>query len=731
MSDAKSLRFQPRARIIRTIGDQLISGPEAAVIELVKNAYDADASRVTIRFVPPLNTGDGQIVIADDGHGMTLSDIEDKWMEPATSSKVKNRTSPARNRTMMGSKGIGRFAAAKLGETLMVRSISARSGVGKEILVGEIDWAMFSEDKYLSDISIDYFEQPTDAPAGTEIEIRGLCENWTKDKLERLHQELRRLVSPLEASSHDDAFQIFFDLSECTPENSGFAGAAIVNGVHDSEPDLQADHELHEVRPFPLLTACDYEVEGEFDDDGAFKGTMQIRRSGQAPQNVSIHVPLSETEENCGCVGVRFFIFDREASALKSNMVDAGLGQMTAAEARSILDNVTGVAVYRDGFRVRPYGDAEQDWLTLDSRRVNNPTMRIGHNQIAGYLTISGDGSKNLIEKSSREGFEDNGSYRRLQRLVIELLSRAVEPARQKFREKAGLSRKRSASFGEVRHLAELNKLRAFAERLEGDERDEALEAIDAEAEVLSARIKELEERHRVLEARSSLGSIIAEVLHEGEGPVGYISSTSNWLRKRWGEIAPQIGAKTAAMDDFPKKLAYLNSSSRQLSELFKALRPLAGGRRSSPPARFFPMEGIGRSVALFESHAIDIRIDNQADDAMIIGYEDDLATALVNLLKNSIYWLESSEVEAPKITIRIASVSGKVSVDIEDNGPGIPEEFEENVFDAGFTLRDGGTGLGLSIAREALSRSGGSIIHDPSWVDGCRFTLLFDRASA
>ena len=88
------LEFKPRARIIRTIGDQLISGPEAAVIELVKNSYDADASEVRIKFFPPLAAGGGRLEIADDGHGMSISDLRDRWMEPATTSKVSNRRSP-------------------------------------------------------------------------------------------------------------------------------------------------------------------------------------------------------------------------------------------------------------------------------------------------------------------------------------------------------------------------------------------------------------------------------------------------------------------------------------------------------------------------------------------------------------------------------------------------------------------------------------------------------------
>ncbi|WP_368731147.1 ATP-binding protein, partial [Pseudomonas sp. GW531-E2] len=83
-------------------------------MELVKNAYDADAHRVVVKFYPPLVRGAGRITVSDDGHGMTLADIQEKWMEPATSSKLTTRRSPELKRVMMGSKGIGRFAAAKL-----------------------------------------------------------------------------------------------------------------------------------------------------------------------------------------------------------------------------------------------------------------------------------------------------------------------------------------------------------------------------------------------------------------------------------------------------------------------------------------------------------------------------------------------------------------------------------------------------------------------------------------
>ncbi|RYG90514.1 MAG: ATP-binding protein, partial [Alphaproteobacteria bacterium] len=281
MADDSKLRFQPRARIIRTIGDQLISGAEAAVIELVKNAYDADANFVRIEFHPPLQVGSGRISVTDDGHGMSLDDIRLKWMEPATSSKTKERLSRYKHRRMMGSKGIGRFAAAKLGGTMSLMSTVDTNDGLQSVLIPDLNWSIFSEDAYLSDIAIDYLLQPGEGSTGTTIEILELSEPWTQDRLNRLHIELRRLLSPLDVSQEDD-FAIYLDLSTCTLQNSGFDGetlfgqAATYVDEGDSSVDAPTEEDRYRVLPFPLLKACDYELQGKFDRDGTFTGTFQV-----------------------------------------------------------------------------------------------------------------------------------------------------------------------------------------------------------------------------------------------------------------------------------------------------------------------------------------------------------------------------------------------------------------------------------------------------------------------
>lgn len=717
---SNTLEFRPRARIIRTIGDQLISGPEAAVIELVKNAFDADASRVVIKFVPPLSEGHGRIEISDDGHGMALSDIRDKWMEPATSSKLDVRISPVRSRRMMGSKGIGRFAAAKLGQRMALNSVSERGGTRTEILIPEIDWSIFTADRYLSDVKIDYLEKQTDGPTGTLIEIMDLNETWSQTKMERLHLELRRLISPIMTGDDVSTFEVFLDLSACTEKTCGFNGSAIVGGVNAPAG------EPVRIEPVPLLSACDYELAGHFDAEGKFRGTFQIRRGGQGPVEVELYIPLEDDEAPTGDVDVRLFIFDREADALKNNLRAAGLGDLTAGQARQILDSIAGVAIYRSGFRVRPYGDAENDWLTLDRRRVQDPSLRIGHNQIAGYVTVGDERSSDLIERSSREGFEQNGAFVRLGRLITKLLARVVEPRRQQFREKAGLSRARSTTFDEVRQLTSLKRIREALGSLQPAELEIAEKLIDRQESLLSDKLGQLEERQRLLEASSSLGAILGEVLHEGSPPARYLAETAARLKSFYPDLFGVRGERfDKAKGEFDKKLPLMVTSGEKLANLFASLRPLSGGKRGAPET-FNPINVIHAASDIFSSSEVEFEVQNPAKITEVVGYKDDLATALVNLFGNAVHWLDDARVKNPHVLTTLSHGDGVVVFGIEDNGPGIAREFVESIFDVGFTLKEGGTGLGLNIAREALARSGASLAYDLEHEAGARFEIRF-----
>ena len=140
--------LRPRARLLRTLGEELISNEVVAVIELVKNAYDADATNVLIKFDGPLEPGKGSIEIIDNGCGMGLDVVKTVWMEPATPSKRGDRRYSARfKRRVLGEKGIGRFASSRLADELEV--ITRREG-SKDEVYGIFDWRQFDdENRYL------------------------------------------------------------------------------------------------------------------------------------------------------------------------------------------------------------------------------------------------------------------------------------------------------------------------------------------------------------------------------------------------------------------------------------------------------------------------------------------------------------------------------------------------------------------------------------------------------
>ncbi|MFM9428763.1 signal transduction histidine kinase [Variovorax sp. GrIS 2.14] len=741
---AIKLSFRPRARLIRTIGDRLISGPEAAVIELVKNSYDADANTVRVTFYPPFTTGEGRIAFLDDGHGMSLTDIQQKWMEPATSDK-RDRKHSLSGRPLLGSKGIGRFAAARLGRYLGLESTSKNESVRVEnaprtessetTRIPVIDWQAFEETKYLDDVSFEVESSLTALPSGTLLTVTGLRDEWNEHQLVKLHQELRRLISPVQSSDRPP-FKIFLDLSQCTVESSGFDGRTLMrtvgSGLPSSPSDQFAENDPFEIAPFPILEACDYAVDGVFDETGVFRGTMTIRRAGQEPEPVELAVPAQseDLEQSCGVVLVRLNIFDREAEAIRSTAEKAGFGKIGVREARKLLDSIAGVAIYREGFRVRPYGDGENDWLTLDAKRVQNPTMKIGRNQIAGIIMVDDEQSSQLVERSSREGLEENGSFRRLQNLILTLLSEVVEPRRRKFRISAGIDVRTEASFRDIYDRVQLGWSKMLLAKIPEGDRQEAEELISKESDRLTAYVKRLEDRQAQLEAQVTLGLIIGEVMHQGNTPLSFVETEVSRLSKWWPSIFNGTQVALENIEEVPRILNGMRASSISLRQLFNALSPLSGARRGNPE-KYAIVDVVRNTAYLFQTKfhdsSISFEVAPEVSKLTGTGFPNDLSTALTNLIDNAIYWLIHHKIKSPRIVISGVKGEDKSVLYVEDNGAGIPEEFRDQLFDVGFTLKPSGTGLGLSIAREAIFRSGGdlTIAHSDQ---GTRFLITLPK---
>ena len=517
-------KLKPRARLIRTIGDKLISGPEAAIIELVKNAYDADSPSVSIKIIPPSSEFNGKIIITDVGHGMTYDNLINNWLEPATDSKLNHNKSRSGLRTVLGAKGVGRFASASIGKKLKLTSI-AKLNDKFQVNILNLDWSIFEQEKYLEDIDIDIVSNIVEEniTTGVEIEISGLSTIWDETKLSNLIKELRRLAIQ---NRTGDKFEISLNLSAYSgdldaPYNiNGFEILKKYNKsievYSDSDNNQTVDYSI--IIPYNLNDESDYHLNGTFDKDGNFEGTFNIVRGDNIPKSLKIAAPLYLSGEvSCGPLDVDIKIYDLEQDSVENLFKRMGLdfSRFGLREARKIINEGTGIAIYRSGFRVRPYGEPDHDWLKLEKRRVQDPSRKIGHAQVSGSIKISSENESNLIERSSREGLETNGSYSRMIKL-IEGLFLQIEPKRQDYRERAGISRKAKPSIGKAREIASLASISKAVQALSPQERKPILLKVEKESQALTQALDEIEEYQKLLESRAALGLVVGQVIHDG-----------------------------------------------------------------------------------------------------------------------------------------------------------------------------------------------------------------------
>lgn len=364
-------KMRVRARLINLIGEELISDEPVALVELVKNAYDADARKVEVRFEgdPGMPT---RIVVVDDGIGMNLDIVLNAWLEPGTVLKKKDDRSPG-GRLYQGAKGIGRFASARLGETLFLETRRVQTDEVVRVL---LNWGRFTDESYLDEIEVDYdVVVDPKSPVGTKLTVETLRENaWTVEAFERLHARLSRLISPFDDV---DDFEIQLDLP--------------------GRPDLSG-----RVQPPELLLKPKYQLSGRLGSDGQFSGSLSVDGVSRAIIRVlgrGDEVPL------CGAFDVELRAWDRDREGLEPIATRENLA---ISQIRKTLDAYCGVTIYRDGFRVHPYGERGNDWLNLDLRSRQNPVRNLANNQMIGAVRISREGNPELKDRSTREGMVRN-----------------------------------------------------------------------------------------------------------------------------------------------------------------------------------------------------------------------------------------------------------------------------------------------------------------------------------
>ncbi|EAI0691230.1 histidine kinase, partial [Campylobacter coli] len=565
----KELKIRPEARLIKTIGEDLIKNPYAAVVELIKNSYDADSEIVIVsieltnEYVYDKKQKFLKFTIEDDGEGMSLETIKNTWMVPATSYKVNKQYSSKKKRVVQGKKGIGRYASAILGDFLRITTTDLN---GMTSII-EIDWKQFDDGKFLDEINIPYECNRTNLKSGTKIEIYSSIEvyydeikqqyqdkiNWNKDQNKLLFKELRKLLVPTNKSN--ETFEIIF----------------LNNGLDK----LDIDDKNEKIEPFPVLDSYEYRIKGKISSNG--KGFLFYENKNFENSNEKIELDLRNT---CGNIEVDLRVFDLDPDVIQ-NLVNEQKGKeekLGKSEFKALIKEFSGVGIYRNLFRIRPYGDCDFDWLGLNARRVNNPTMSISTNQIAGFVSIESENKSNLIEKSDREGLKENENYDNLKKILLEVLSE-VEKRRYEFRKNTKRGRvvannikdtiRDVFSFDDVNNkisviLHKANIDAHIIEKVQFELKQEEIKKNNG--------LKNIEEVLAMYEAHAALGKLVLYVLHEGRKPMQIIGLKLNNLKK---SLQRFIKTKDESIEQNIKK--YNEDSLSQLeklSNLFKRLDP-------------------------------------------------------------------------------------------------------------------------------------------------------------
>jgi len=380
--------FRPRARLLQLLGDQLIGSSKLAVFELVKNAYDADASKVSVT-IKGIKSGDPYIVIRDNGVGMSADTIQNVWMVPGDDHREKQRKELRRTtkfkRLPLGEKGVGRFAVHKLGDE--IKMITRASG-HKEAIVS-IDWPTQLENQFLDETDVKVSEREAKVfegkKTGTAIRISKLREqNWTRGETRKLFRQIMSISSPFK--KYDDNFVVTLKVPEFPEWVSEIPDAELISRTV-TDPDNPKSRKKKLIADWVTIDGIG-PVEGEF------------------------------------------YVFDRDPEIL-SKYGDS-------RQLSNYLDQNGGIRVYRDGIRVYNYGELGDDWLGLDLRRVNSPVRKLSRNIVIGTIDLDLENSPVLKEKTNREGFVDNDAYDKLKSVILGALGQLeVERFKDKQRLKA------------------------------------------------------------------------------------------------------------------------------------------------------------------------------------------------------------------------------------------------------------------------------------------------------
>lgn len=687
--DEERVRFTVDATHVQRLGRELVAKQETALAELVKNAYDADSTVVLIRIDPPKGGKKGSIEIEDDGNGMSKEDIRRGWMRLSTDSKVDATRSPRYKRIRAGRKGIGRFAVERLGRKLELITRPRDEEKGYKI---EFDWdGNFTRGQELSLIfhSIEEFDK-SPGEQGTTLRILDLRDTWNAASVRTAWKMLFQLQSPLAedpaTSNSDPGFQVFVDSQDAQ-------GARV---------SLSLEEE------FSTLAIA--EISGELFSDG--KVTFSVNSS-----KLNYHDEQSFHREDLVGLGpvkmfAHYLIFDN--SAMPGVKVKQAIG---------LAKELAGVKLYRNGFRVSPYGDEGDDWLSLAYDTARRAILIPANNtNFYGRVYVTSENNPDLEETASREGLLEGPAYEKLVSFVHDCLwwgakrvgsmrDRKVDAGQKDF-----APRKQNSLHSRIAVLTD--KLRNAKSQADADTAiDEILSvATDYEQRTEGERAESLK-YEAMLRVLASLGLSIAVFSHEVSGSTALLMASISNLKDEVSNI------DSAERDILREHASEISHSANRIFELGGYLGSLTT-QSESRKLRTLVVSTVSETFGdQFKSYTegMGINLAIQPIDPTLRTcpmHRSEFDSVLFNFLSNSVKAIKRAQRPNPEINLSAFLERRFIVIRFQDTGDGIKEEYKGRIFDAFFTTsgedeavgQESGTGLGLRIVTDIATSYGGNV---------------------
>lgn len=729
---ASKLRFKIDARAILTWGRESIRDTSTAIVELVKNSYDAGAHIVELKIIASsANKGEHFISITDDGEGMSEDDIETKWLCIGYSSKRTEKVKDGRRRT--GEKGIGRISADRLGGTLELRTQKKRfPACGLKI-----DWSQFEDSgtnvqnvpvEEIDDLTFsipfpsekdEETERYLPAPAprrnsqafsGTQLTIRELRDTWKESDVEDLRTSLSVLTPPFGDVTD---FQIRLE----TDINSQF------NGVIESPFYKSAEMELDVRLDKAGKITC------EFTSRGVSGKKLQPKIS-EYEWSEFVHVGnlVTETKENApppklqlGATRVQLLFYPRHSETLRGT-------NLILSDLRDFLDQNAGVKMYRDNIRVAPYGDpkrAEGDWIGLGDRKARNPAgparrdYRLSPNQLVGAVYITRDEHEDIADTSAREGLIHSDAFYQLKAFVLQCIVQLEFHYHLQFLAKLENETPTQPPREVVGSLRE--QLKSIRESLDSVKRESSPRKIDIAMEMIATTTADLRATEQSLEelaneatiyrTLATLGIAASTFGHETLGSIEGVEFSINEAMAEIRDGEPNV---ESVLEELEKSLKY--------TARISAWGKFALGRIKRDKRRRLKVDvkklvgGLVDEVRTpFEGSSTDITCNLRNCEGRM--FPMDVEAVLLNLLTNAYFFAKQTNRDR-KIRVELKTQSHEDKkgflLSVSDSGPGVPKDKRSQIWEPLYSTkadakgRTQGTGLGLTIVDSIIKDAGG-----------------------